>query len=128
MRQRLAFAFAACIAWGLVVSSPALARMSIGQTRPFTMDDPVEGTTNYLLRQKFGDRYMAVGGSIERIGENRYLLCGYSVDMRRRAQEGAKPVGFVIVSDNAGDHAKVMAPASPAQQEAKGCWPGERQR
>ena len=111
----------------VVFASPALARMSIGETRPFTMDDPAEGTTNYLLRQKFGDRYMAVGGSIARIGVNRYLLCGYSVDMHRQGR-AAKPVGFVIVSDNAGDYASVLAPASQAQQEAKGCWPGERQR
>jgi len=121
--------FVAALAAVVVTSTAhAAAPLKVGQTRTFGMENiDMIGTVNRMLNKQVGGEQMASGGTYKRLTADLSLICGYYTNVHDLSD--ASPIqGYAILIDKGNRTETTFAPINHVQQEAKGCWPGERAR
>lgn len=124
------FLFAAASMSVAPPKSAAAHAMKVGEIRPVTPADvDMVRSINAMLQSKIGGEPRTSGGTWKRITPDLSLACGYYVDLGAAGAAADQLVlGFAILVDKRAAKADVFAPASYEVQEAKGCFPGERER
>ena len=122
----LSIAFA--VALGTSVSAAGRTQR-VGEMRavPMAAIDMI-GSINGELSRQIGGPAMTGPAVHTRVSRDVSVTCGFyvSLDEARRDAEGAAQRPYVIISNKRTIRTEVLAPVTGAEQEDRGCYPGDR--